>query len=322
PEIYKIAEDVLLDDVIALKCSGTREMVFVNNILFPEAMLFERKKSPEDVYAAFTGDTHFGSAKFQERAFLKFVDFLNGKIKTTTDVDKIKYLFIVGDLVDGVGIYPGQERELAIKDIEEQYQKAAEILSKIRKDIKIIICPGNHDAVRIMEPQPILNEKYAWPLFELDNVILTTNPALVNIAATKDFSGMNVLLYHGYSYNYYANNVSSLRLNKAYTRPEIIREFLLKRRHLAPTHSSTLYFPHEKDVHLIRDVPDILLSGDLHKSSVAYYNNILSISSSCWQEKTDFQEKVGHEPDIAKVPLLNLKTRAIKILDFEEKDEH
>lgn len=321
PELFKKAEDIVLDEVIAVKCSGSREMVFVNEIFFPEASLYERKKTPEEIYVAFTGDTHFGSMKFQEQSFLKFIDFLNGKIKTSIDFNKIKYLFIVGDIVDGVGVYPGQEKELMIKDVEDQYVKAAELLGKIRKDIKIIICPGNHDAVRIMEPQPILNEKYAWPLYELDNVILTTNPSIVNIASTKEFNGLNVLLYHGYSFNYYANNVNSLRMNKAYSRPEIIREFLLKKRHLAPTHASTLYFPHEKDPHLIRNIPDIFFTGDLHKGSVAYYNNILSISSSCWQEKTEFQEKMGHEPDVGKVPILNLKTRAITILDFEKKDD-
>ncbi len=41
------------------------------------------------------------------------------------------------------------------------------------------------------------------------------------------------------------------------------------------------------------------------------------ISGSCWQAKTDFQEKLGHEPEPGRVPIVNLKTRAVKILDFE-----
>jgi len=40
------------------------------------------------------------------------------------------------------------------------------------------------------------------------------------------------------------------------------------------------------------------------------------ISGSCWQAKTSFQEKLGHEPEPARVPLVNLKTREIKILKF------
>ena len=47
----------------------------------------------------------------------------------------IKYLFIVGDIVSGVGVHPNQLKDLKIEDIEEQYQNIAELLGKIRKDI-------------------------------------------------------------------------------------------------------------------------------------------------------------------------------------------
>jgi len=316
-KLYEKAQEVTLDSVIGLKCSGSREIVFVNDIIFPEANLFQRKKSPVEEYALFTGDLHLGSNKFMEENFLKFVDYLNGKVLNTPEVKKIKYLFLVGDLIAGVGIYPGQERELEIKDIETQFEKVAELLSKIRSDIKIIICPGNHDGVRIMEPQPILDEKFAWPLYDLKNVILIQNPALVNIGSKGTFPGFNVLTYHGYSFHYYANNIEYLMKAKAVHKPEMIMAYLLKNRHLAPTHASTLYFPHEDDALLIKQVPDIFFSGHTHKSAVAYYNNILTISSSCWESKTAFEEKMGNEPDFCKVPMLNLKTRAVKILDFE-----
>jgi len=68
---------------------------------------------------------------------------------------------------------------------------------------------------------------------------------------------------------------------------------------------------------MIKQVPDIFFSGHTHKSGITYYNNILNISSSCWESKTAFQEKMGNEPDFCKVPMLNMKTREIKILDFE-----
>ena len=62
---------------------------------------------------------------------------------------------VVGDNVDGVGVYPKQEKELEIKDIKEQYRKLAEFLGGIRNSITIIMCPGGlHDAVRLIEPQP------------------------------------------------------------------------------------------------------------------------------------------------------------------------
>ena len=49
---------------------------------------------------------------------------------------KIKYLFFVGDVVTGVGNYPNQEKDLEITDLEEQFFGLAELLGKIRKDIK------------------------------------------------------------------------------------------------------------------------------------------------------------------------------------------
>jgi len=85
--------------------------------------------------------------------------------------------------------------------------------------------------VRLMEPQPIYDEKYAWSLYDLENVILIENPSTVNIASTKDFSGIDILVYHGFSYPYYANNVSRLMKIKAMNTPEKIMEYLLKHRH-------------------------------------------------------------------------------------------
>jgi len=316
-EIYKKAEEITLDSVIGVNASGSREIVFTNDIIFPDTMIFERKKSSVEEYVLFIGDLHFGSKLFLEKNFLKFIDYLNGKVPNTPEVDKIKYIFIVGDLITGVGNYPDQERDLKIKDLEEQFIRVVELLSKIRKDIKIIISPGNHDGVRLMEPQPLFDEKYAWPLYDLKNIILTGNPSYVNIGTKKNFSGFNVLTYHGFSFPFYANNIIKLMLKKAMNSPEEIIKYLLKNRHLAPTHASVQYFPLEEDALLIRNIPDIFVSGHTHKSAVSYYNNILIISASCWESMTPYQEKFGNKPDHCKVPMFNLKTRQIKILDFE-----
>jgi len=317
PELYKMAEDITLDSVIGFKGSGNKEIFFANNLFFPDSTLPERKKGDVDEYALFISDLHVGSKLFMEKNFLKFVDYINGKIPDTPEVKKIKYLFVVGDLISGVGIFPGQENELNIKDVEDQYAKVAELFGKIRKDIRIIIAPGNHDAMRIMEPQPFLEEKYAWPLYNLKNVTLVTNPSTVNVGKTGFFEGFNVLMYHGYSIHYYANNIARLMKEKAAHQPEKIMNYLLLNRHLAPTHSSTLYFPSDKDPLMIEDVPDIFVVGHSHKSGINYYNNILVISGSSWESMTAFQEKMGNKPDFCKVPMFNLKTRAVKILDFE-----
>src|SRR3989344_617944 len=299
PELMEKGEEVALDSVIGVKGFGSREILFLNDIIFPDSIITERKKSPFEEFALFTGDLHIGANNFMESNFLKFIKYLNGDVAGTNydEIMKIKYLFIVGDLIAGVGIYPGQENDLNIPDVEEQYSKAAELLAKIRGDITIILSPGNHDALRIMQPQPILDEKFAWPIYELKNVMLTGNPSLINIGQkNKDglnFNGFNVLTYHGYSFHYYANNINYLMKQKAAHSPEKIMSYLLKNRHLAPTHSSTLYFPGEVDPLFIKEIPDIFFSGHTHKSALTYYKNILVISSSCWERKTAFQEKMG-----------------------------
>ncbi len=319
PELYKKAEELTLDSVIGFTGFGDREIFFASNLVFPDVVVLEKKNSPVEEYALFIGDLHYGSKLFLEKNFLKFIDYLNGKTpdaKEAREIKKIKYLFLIGDIVSGVGNYPAQQKDLKIEDIEEQFQGLAGLLGKIRNDIKIIISPGNHDGVRLLEPQPVLDEKYAWPLYNLKNVVVTGNPAYVNIGTKKNFSGFDVLTYHGVSYFFYANTMPSL-IEKGLDAPEKVMAYLLKNRHLAPTHTSVQYFPFEKDGLLIKKVPDIFVSAHTHKCAVSSYNNILLISTASWEKETEYQRRKGNQPDFCKVPMFNLKTRQIKILDFE-----
>ena len=319
-KLYERAEDICLDSVLGFSGFGNKEILFASDIVFPEASLPERKNSNEEEYALFCGDLHYGSKLFLEKNFLKFIDYLNGKVPNTPEVSKIKYLFLVGDVVAGVGNYPNQERDLKIQDIEEQFLGLSSLLEKVPKHIQIIISPGNHDGVRLMEPQPAIKETYAWNLYNMENVILTGNPCYLNIGANSNFSGFDVLTYHGFSFPYYANTIPKLITGNTLNAPDKIMVYLLKNRHLAPAHSSVQYFPFEEDPLLIRKIPDIFLAGHTHKSGIIYYNNLLVVSVSSWESKTPYQEKLGNEPDFCKVPMFNLKTRAIKILDFEEKE--
>lgn len=316
PDLYKKAEEIALDSVVGFSGFGDREIIFANNIVFPDSMIIERKRAPIEEHALFISDLQYGGKLFLKEPFEKFVTYLSEDGPNTDEVKKIKYLFIVGDLVSGVGVYPGQKKDLEIEDIEEQYKQLTEILKRIRQDIKIIVSPGNHDGVRLMEPQPPLDEKYSWPLYNLPNVIMTGNPAYVNIGATKDFPGFDILTYHGFSYPYYANTVPSL-LEGGVNAPEKIMAYLLKNRHLAPSYASVQSFPSEKDELVIRKVPDIFVSGHLHKFAISVYNNVLIISNSAWELETENQKKRGNKPDFCKVPMFNLKTGGVKILDFE-----
>ena len=295
----------------------------MNSVVFPDVPLGkELKKVEDDVSVVFIADMHIGSNVFYEKEFLNFIDWLNCKVggkEQKALARSVKYLFIVGDLVDGVGIFPNQDKELNITDIYTQYQVCGEYLSKIREDINIIICPGNHDALRISEPQPVLDKDLAAPLWKLKNVMMTTNPSLVNIHSSKDFPGFDILLYHGYSFHYYADNVESIRLEGGNDRSDLIMKFLLQRRHLAPTHTSTLYIPDNKEDPLVIDkVPDFLVTAHMHRTSVSSYNNVNLICCGCFVGQTTFQEKMGIHPDPGKITLVNLKSREVKELDFKK----
>ncbi|MBC8444288.1 metallophosphoesterase [Candidatus Woesearchaeota archaeon] len=190
------------------------------------------------------------------------------------------------------------------------------LFKKIPHNIEIIACPGNHDASHIAEPQPPFYKEFASALYEIPNLTIVSNPSMINIHASEDFEGFNVLMYHGYSFDYYVANVSAVRNQGGYDRADLIMKHLLQRRHLAPTYTSTPYIPKKEDPLIIEKLPDFFATGHIHKCSISSYKNITLICGSCWQSKTSFQEKVGHHPEPARVPIVNLKTRAIKILRF------
>jgi DNA polymerase II small subunit len=320
-ELYEAAKDTVLDEVVGISGMTSDNIIFANNLIRPDIPVIEKKSSPEEGYAVFLSDLHVGSKKFLREEFEKFLQWINLEAGTPSQreiASKVKYVFIVGDLIDGVGIYADQDKDLSTNDVKEQYDQCAELLSRIPKHIKLIICPGNHDAMRIAEPQPKLPDDFAEAIWKLPNAILTTNPAIVNIDSSENFSGFNVLLYHGYSFDYYVSEVESIRTKGGYDRADLIMKFLLERRHLAPATSSTLFIPEPKyDPLVINKIPDIFVTGHIHKCSASIYKNIVLVGGSCWQSKTEFQERVGHHPLPARVPVMNLKTREIKILNFE-----
>ena len=323
PELLTLAKNLVLDEVIGINGVTGKGIVFCNTIIQPDIPLTkEFKKGREEDHVIFLSDLHVGSTYFLEGAFKKFLGWINQESGSETQKElakKVKYIFIIGDLIDGVGIYPNQESELKVPDVREQYQQCAELLSKIPEHIQVIICGGNHDALRLSEPQPPLSKDYAKPIWELPHVTMVSNPSYVRIGANEEFQGFDVLLYHGYSFDYYIAQVDSIRNSGGYDRADLIMKFLLQKRHLAPSHTSTLYIPDKRKDYLVIDrVPDFFVTGHIHKTSVSQYRNVTLICGSCWQSTTSFQEKLGHHPEPCRVPIVNLKNRQVKVLRFEE----
>jgi DNA polymerase II small subunit len=283
-------------------------------LFFPDCVLESERFGDVDECIAFSGDFHVGSRMFLEKNVLKFVDWLNGEVGDSRQrglARKVKYLVLTGDNIDGVGVYPGQEKSLAIKGCWAQYEKLAEILGRIRKDIEIVMCPGQHDAVWIGEPQPAILEKWGGSLNRLENLRLVSNPSIIEVG------GLKILIYYGGSLNKFIDEIGEIRVNYGHECPTRVVEEILKRRHLAPVYGEMDIVLNKEIDDLVLDVlPDVFVVGGQHRAMIGSYNNILTISSSCWQSRTDFEEKVGNEPDPCKVPILNLKSREVKILDF------
>lgn len=316
-ELFEKAEELQLDDIIGVKSSGNREFLFAHEIFFPDSFVLDKVKFDEDFNIAFISDIHCGSDRHLTKSFMQFIEWLNSEDENAR---KIKYLFIVGDTVDGVGIFPGQEDVLTMKSMQEQYTQLASYLKRVPKNITMFMCPGQHDATRVAEPQPIISKRYAPDIYEIENLILVTNPTMVKILeGEKEFK---VLMYHGASIHSFINEIKELREMKAHRCPAKAIRHMLKRRHLSPTHSESVYIPNaEADPLVISEVPDILCTGEVHRLDIENYNGTIIITGSCWQAQTNFEEKIGNIPDPAKVPVFNLKSRELKIFDFRDDDE-
>jgi len=319
PELLELAEDISLDEVIGISGMNGNGIIFCNQLVSPDIMNQENKRSEDEVYAVFISDLQIGSKECLVDDIKKFVNWLNGEVGDSEQrevANKVKYVVMVGDLIDGVGVYPKQDEDLQVKDVVAQYQLCADLFGKLRKDIQIIACPGNHDSLRLAEPQPAFN-KYAEPFTSLPNVTVVSNPGIVNIHSSENFKGFDILLYHGYSMHYYMERIESIRKKWTGNNPEIIMEYLLKRRHLAPAHGSAqIVADPEQDALVIEKIPDIFVTGHMHKNAVGNYNGVIMMCCGCWQDQTVMQEKFGIEPDKSKAILFNLKTRQVKMMNF------
>ncbi len=325
-DLFAFAKDLVLDDIVGIYGTvmvGKDPIMFVDEIILPDIPNTNPlKKCPDDVNAVFIGDLHIGAKVFLQKDWDRFINWIQAKTgdeKLDEKAKKVKYVIIVGDIIEGVGWYPNQEKDLAIIPFKEQYKRAAELISQIPSHIHIIICPGNHDIMRLSEPQPPIYSDLAEDLLSLPNITNVSSPSIVNIHKTDEFPGFNILLYHGYSFFYYLNNVPSIRQGGGIERIDLVMEYLLKRRHLAPAHTSTLFLPdNDRDELIIDEIPDFFISGHVHKSVVNTYKNVTILNCSCFVDVTDYQKKQGMVPDLAKVACVNLQTRKIDILDFHK----
>lgn len=310
-ELFELASRLLLDEVIGVTGSVTNDgnLMMATKILQPDVPNSVQRRTGSHGKAVLISDVHVGSSQFLEDAWLDFLDFLKGESDSEEMREiaaQVRYLVVAGDLVDGIGIYPDQEMELDILDVYEQYRKAAEYFREVPEHIRVIISPGNHDAVRQAEPQPALPERICADFPE--NITFVGNPALV------DLDGVQILIYHGRSIDDLVASVPGV----SYQEPAVAVLEMLKRRHLAPTYGSRVSIsPEKKDYFIIDPVPDIIHTGHVHTLGVQRYKNVLLVNSGTWQAQTEFQKRVNLMPVPARVPVVDLANFDVKILAFD-----
>ena len=304
---------ILLDEVVAFRGSVSKGYFFAETIIWPDIPLRSNiSKVTDPISAVFLSDLHYGSDMFLTSIEQKFINWINSE-----DVlpKRVKYIFISGDVVDGIGIYPTQEEDLKITDVYKQYAAFEEFIEKVPKHIEIIICPGNHDAIRGAEPQPTFTPKHLPIITSFKNVHLTTNPSYIKIHNLNGQEGLMVLMYHGYSFTSLIDALPHLRLH-GITQPQYVMKDVLKRRHLAPLYGATIAAPEKEDGLVIEIVPDIFVTGDLHSHTADIYKGVNIISASTFQGQTAFMDRVGHIANPGKITVLDLDTRKYTILDF------
>ena len=153
-DLQKKAGGLLIDQFVMAKINFGRNGSFiVKDIILPDIPEHAPNRSESEAYAVFLSDLHIGSMYFMEKELNDFISWLSSPDPIAR---KVRFILICGDVVDGVGIYPQQDKELVLIDIEEQLKKTVEILEKIPKHIKVF----SFLETMILEEGPFHNQQF------------------------------------------------------------------------------------------------------------------------------------------------------------------
>ncbi|MBN2335045.1 DNA-directed DNA polymerase II small subunit [Candidatus Bathyarchaeota archaeon] len=311
-EIVKKAEEILNDQVICVDGLKYKDdLLIANDLYWPDVPMHDSGRADEPVCAIVVGDVHVGSKYFREDLFEKFIKWMNmelGQPASRELASRVKYLVIVGDLVDGIGIYPDQLDELTLTTQQAQYEEAARLLAQLPDYVEIVIIPGNHDAVRRSLPQPPVPESYAPSLYKDRRVHMLPNPSTISL------HGVRMLLAHGKA----LDDILSSTPGHDFHEPIKAIELLLRCRHVAPIYGeSTPLAPEKVDRLVIRDVPDVFVMGHIHIYQHRKYKGITLISSGSFQDQTPFQRRMKIDPTPGVISVFNLMNHQNIPLDLE-----
>jgi DNA polymerase II small subunit len=304
---------ILMDQVICVDgLKYRKDLLIANDFIWPDIPSRPPNRSETPLCAAFLADVHIGSRYFQKELFDRFIRWMNmdlGPPQSRRLAGRVKYLVIAGDLVDGIGIYPSQLDELEIKDIREQYEVAAMLLSELPDHVEVILLPGNHDAVRKSLPQEPISPEYAEALHESKKIHFFWNPARLLMHGVEAYIG------HGKVLDEILSQVPGMDFHN----PVEGMELLLKCRHVAPIYgNSTPIAPEKEDRLVIGSSPDVFHMGHIHVHGVKKYKGVTLIASGAWQTQTPFQNRVNLTPTVGVAPIVDLQTHVVFPIDFNK----
>jgi DNA polymerase II small subunit len=310
--LIELADTILEDEVVGivgkkLPDRGNKDGLLVMEELVRVDLRLDRDR-PEGLpgSAVFVSDVHLGADTFLADAWDDFVDWLAERAGEPGE-GGVRYLVVAGDLVEGVGVYPGQEDILRVPDVYDQYEHAASTLERLPDDLQVLVQPGNHDTVvRLAEPQPALPEavREMFP----DNVRFVGNPCRVS------FNDVTLLTYHGVSLFDYFEALPPCNID----RPVQTMEEILRRRHLCPPYGgATPLAPEHRDHLVVDEEPDIFVTGHVHAAQTGEYRGTRLINASTWQEQTDYQRMRGFDPDPCKAFEVDLSTLGLTTWAFD-----
>lgn len=304
------AQLILLDQILCITARRWKGMFIAQDVIWPDIPDVEPNHADAPILAALLSDLHIGSKMFAEGAFNQFIQWLRGEYGSATlrEVARsVKYVIINGDIVDGVGIYPGQKDELLHDGIYDQYEKAAAFIGQIPDHIKVIITSGNHDATNRALPHAVISKEHAKALYDCRELFMAGNPALVSL------HGVKILVSHGEGLDDIIATVPGFSYG---TVGEAMR-LMLQSRHLAPVYGkSTGILPLPEDPLVIDEKPDVFQTGHVHIFHHNKYRRTIMLNSGSWQDQTSYQRRMGLNPTVGLASLLNLQTLDLITIDF------
>jgi DNA polymerase II small subunit len=299
----------LPDEVVGLQLQGTGDRARAARVQGVERPDSSRgrveHRADHPSRALFLSDLHIGSRSFLDEPWADLIEFVHARGPAAELAREIDYVVVAGDLVDGIGIYPNQEKDLAIHDVFQQYEELGRRLREFPERLRLVLIPGNHDAVCPAEPQPALPPEVAALL--PPNAVCLSNPSTVSLDAVV------VSAYHGRSFD----DLIPAIPGASYARATDVMKRMLSMRHLAPMYGGrTPLAPLARDGLVIDPAPDILVTGHSHTFGVDRSGGTLLLNASTWQATTEYQRMRNIEAVPARAAVVDLATLGVSTLDF------